>query len=133
MKMKKILVLSFMLFFCGSAVFAAAARVADTITSSIAVKDVKTLHDAIIKGCEERGWVTVKTGENEITATLNSRSHQVVVKIPYDNSGYQIIYKGSKNMKYNARRNLIHPSYIRWTENLDKSIKANIDFKKDTE
>ena len=129
--MKKILVLSFVLLFCGSTVFASASRIAETITTPIAVKNVKTLLDAIIKGCDDRGWIPSQTGENEITAILDSRTHQVVVRITYDKSGYKIIYKDSKNLGYNPKRNSIHGKYIQWTTNLDKSIKANIDFKKE--
>jgi len=131
--MKKILALAFVMFFCGSAVFAAASRAADTITSSMQVKNVKAVQDAIIKGCEERGWVPVKSGENEMTATLDVRGHHVVVSIPYGESGYQIIYKDSKNMEYNPKKNTIHGKYNQWTANLDKSIKQNIDFRKELE
>ncbi|MCL2144253.1 MAG: hypothetical protein FWH43_01970 [Endomicrobia bacterium] len=130
--MKKILVLSFMLFFCGSAVFAAS-RTADIVNTALAVKDVKTLHKAIIKGCEERGWIPVKTGDNEITATLDTRGHQVIVKITYNNNGYRITHKDSKNMSYNPQKNTIHPKYNQWTANLDRSIKTNVNFRKDME
>lgn len=130
--MKKILVLSFALLFCASAAFAAS-RNPDTITTSLSVKQVRTLYDAIVKGCEDRGWIPSKSANNEITATLDTRGHQVVVKIPYSQAGYEIIYKDSKNMNYNEKKNTIHPKYNQWTANLDKSIKANIDFRKEME
>jgi hypothetical protein len=102
----------------------------DTITTIAKVKDAKIIYDAIIRGCEERGWNPSKSGDNEISATLYTRGHSVVVRIPYSENGYEIIYADSKNMRYSARSNTIHPKYHQWTANLNKSIRNNIDFKK---
>lgn len=128
--MKKIFVLSFVLLFCSAAVFAASKN-PDTITASLSVKNKSAVYNAVLKGCGERGWIPSKSGENEITAALDIRGHHVTVRIPYDEQGYKIIYKDSRNMNYNAKRNTIHPKYNQWTANLDKSIKNNIDFKEE--
>lgn len=130
--MKKFLALSFALFFCCGTAFAAS-RNPDTITTPLPVKDVKTLRDAIIKGCDERGWVPSKSADNEITAVLDVRGHSVTVRIPYGIKGFEIIYKDSKNMNYNEKKNTIHPKYNQWTGNLNKSIKSSLDFKKEME
>lgn len=128
--MKKILALSFTLLFCAVTAFAASKH-PDTISTPLSVKHLKTLQDAILKGCEDRGWIPSKSGDNEITATLDVRGHHVEVRIPYNEKGYEIIYKNSKNMNYNGQKNTIHPKYNQWTANLDKSIKTSVDFRKE--
>jgi hypothetical protein len=130
--MKKVVLLSLALLFCSTALFAVSNKT-EPVKTQMTVKNVKTIYDAILQGCEDRGWIPSKSGENEVTATLDTRGHKVVVRIPYSKSGYEIIYKDSKNMNYSANRGTIHPKYNQWVANLDKSIKSSIDFKKEME
>jgi hypothetical protein len=125
--MKKVLMSVLAVVFCLSSAFAASNK-PDTLKVALSLKSDKAVMDAIIKGCESRGWVPSKSGDSEITATLDNRGHHVAVKISYSGSGYEIIYKDSTNMKYNAKNNTIHPKYNTWTHNLNKSIKASIDY-----
>lgn len=69
-----------------------------------------------------------------IIGTLNLRSHQAVVDIPYNTRVYSILYKSSKNLlrDYPVRSRLdvvdvaegIHPNYNGWIENLDNAIRT---------
>jgi hypothetical protein len=52
--------------------------------------------------------------------TLNLRSHQALVDIPYDAQRFQIRYAGSTNL--NASPGVIHPNYNGWVQNLQAAI-----------
>ncbi|MBO5012207.1 MAG: hypothetical protein J6C49_07190 [Elusimicrobiaceae bacterium] len=63
-----------------------------------------------------------ETAPGVITGRLTLRGHEVEVKIPYTANSYAIEYAGSSNMKYNAKKNRIHPKYNQWVRNLDLNI-----------
>ncbi|MDD7578453.1 MAG: hypothetical protein PUK24_02765 [Elusimicrobia bacterium] len=82
----------------------------------------KTMRQAILQGGEGRRWVMSETTPGVITGRLTVRGHVVEVKIPYTADSYAIEYAGSSNMKYNAKKNRIHPKYNQWVRNLDLNI-----------
>jgi hypothetical protein len=65
------------------------------------------------------GWQMVATKPGEIVGTLNIRSHQAVVSIPYTAKSYSILYKDSKNLKYDEAAQTIHENYAGWIQRLD--------------
>lgn len=71
-------------------------------------------------------WQMVLVQPGEIVGTLNVRSHQAVVSIPYTTKNYSILYKGSNNLKYNANKQTIHESYLGWIQRLDNAIRARL-------
>lgn len=75
---------------------------------------------AIIKGCEDRGWIPESIGQKEIIAVLNVREHQARVKIHYTRQSYSISYLGSENLDY--QKGKIHRNYNKWVTLLSKSI-----------
>ena len=66
----------------------------------------------------------VKPGE--IMGTLNLRSHQAIVTIPYTSKTYSILYKGSTNLKYDADKQTIHENYAGWIQRLDGAIRSRL-------
>jgi hypothetical protein len=91
----------------------------------------KDMHEAIIKGCLDKGWNARDSDVTTIEATIEVRGkHIVVVSIPYTATSYTINYKSSVNMDYNNTRDdglvTIHYNYNKWITNLDRAIKANI-------
>ena len=82
----------------------------------------KTMREAILQGGEGRRWIMSEETPGVITGRLFLRGHEVEVKIPYTENSYAIEYAGSQNMKYNAKKNRIHPKYNQWVRNLDLNI-----------
>ena len=72
------------------------------------------------------GWQMTPAKSGEITGTLNIRSHQAVVSIPYTTKSYSILYKDSSNLKYNANAQTIHENYAGWIQRLDGAIRSRL-------
>ena len=74
-------------------------------------------------------WEMVVAEPGHIVGTLNLRSHQAVVDIPYTTKTYSITYKSSRNLLqvYKDGRVMgIHSNYNGWIENLDNAIRTQI-------
>lgn len=91
------------------------AMVADSVT-----KD--EVRSAIIEAASKRGWIVSEVNDNELQATLNLRTHKAVVRIPYSDKAYSIVYVSSKNL--DTKNNRIHASYNRWVSNLNNDVHA---------
>ena len=72
------------------------------------------------------GWQMQVAKPGEIIGTLNLRSHQAVVSIPYNTKHYSILYKDSNNLKYNAEKQTIHENYSSWVQRLDGAIRSRL-------
>jgi hypothetical protein len=72
------------------------------------------------------GWQMAPTKPGEIIGTLNIRSHQAVVTIPYTTKTYSILYKDSSNLKYDATAQTIHENYAGWIQRLDGAIRSRL-------
>lgn len=81
---------------------------------------------AIIGAGSGLGWQMAIAKPGEIIGTLNIRSHQAVVSIPYTTKNYSILYKDSSNLKYNAEKQTIHEQYLNWVQKLDNTIRARL-------
>lgn len=75
----------------------------------------------IITAAANRGWVISDTNDNELQATLNLRTHQAVVRIPYSEKAYSIVFVSAKNL--DEKNGKIHPNYNRWVNNLNADIR----------
>ncbi|HWC50473.1 MAG TPA: hypothetical protein VG453_02245 [Nitrospira sp.] len=72
------------------------------------------------------GWQMTAATPGEIVGTLNIRSHQAVVSIPYTAKNYSILYKDSTNLKYDASAQTIHENYASWIQRLDGAIRTRL-------
>jgi hypothetical protein len=79
---------------------------------------------AILRAGATLGWQMTVVKPGTVQGTLNLRTHQAVVDIPYTTKSYSILYKDSVNLDYNGRE--IHSNYNGWIQNLDKAIKAQL-------
>ncbi len=68
------------------------------------------------------GWVMEDVRPDLIRGTLNLRSHQAVVDIPYDRDRFSIQYAGSSNLNYDGAT--IHSNYNGWVQRLEQTIVA---------
>ena len=87
---------------------------------------LEDVQKAIITAGVGLGWQMAVAKPGEIIGTLNVRSHQAVVSIPYTTKNYSIIYKDSANLKYNAEKQTIHENYSGWIQRLDGAIRARL-------
>ncbi len=81
---------------------------------------------AIIGAGAALDWQMAVVKPGEIVGTLNIRSHQAVVTIPYTTKTYSILYKDSNNLKYNADKQTIHETYTGWIQRLDGAIRSRL-------
>ena len=72
-------------------------------------------------------WEMVVAEPGHIVGTLNLRSHQAVVDIPYTTQMYSITYKSIRNLLhvYHGKAG-VHSNYNGWIENLDNAIRTQI-------
>ena len=81
---------------------------------------------SIIQAGAGLGWTMAVVKPGEIIGTLNVRSHQAVVTIPYTTKSFSILYKNSSNLKYNADKQTIHGQYTNWIQKLDGAIRSHL-------
>lgn len=93
---------------------------------ALPVKDAKVVERAIIAGTMKRGWNVRKTGPQVFEAVLDHHALHATVEIPYGEDYYSIIYKQSANLKYNGKKEVIHPRYNTWILNLKRAINSSI-------
>jgi hypothetical protein len=87
---------------------------------------MEDVQKAIILAGAELGWAMAVVKPGEIMGTLNIRSHQAVVTIPYTTKTYSILYKDSSNLKYDADKQTIHQNYTGWIQQLDGAIRSRL-------
>ncbi|MEN0074928.1 MAG: hypothetical protein AAGC69_11110 [Paracraurococcus sp.] len=76
--------------------------------------------DQIRRAGAELGWAMEPRGPGLMRGTLNLRTHQAVVDIPYDTRRFSIRYVSSSNLDYDGR--VIHRNYNSWVQNLQNGI-----------
>ena len=87
---------------------------------------LEDVQKAIISAGAGLGWQMAVAKPGEIIGTLNIRSHQAIVSIPYTTKNYSILYKDSSNLKYNAEKQTIHENYSSWIQRLDNAIRSRL-------
>ncbi len=87
---------------------------------------MEDVQKAIIAAGVGLGWQMAVAKPGEIIGTLNIRSHQAVVSIPYTTKNYSILYKDSSNLKYDAQTQMIHINYTGWIKRLDGAIRSQL-------
>ncbi|MDR0646516.1 MAG: hypothetical protein LBG46_06145 [Elusimicrobiota bacterium] len=95
--------------------------------SALVYKVSKTaiqIEKAILAGCSHRGWVCSKISEGLIEGSIHRSRYYVAVTIPYEKGSYKIIYEDHQNLNYKGKKRSIHKAYVRWINNLNRSIHA---------
>jgi len=85
------------------------------------MEDVK---NAILRAGAGLSWAMRENKPGYITGTLTLREHFAVVDIKYDTQKYSILYKDSKNLKYDGTN--IHNNYNGWVQRLNQAIQAQL-------
>ena len=106
--------------------------------SPLTEEDVKK---AIIRAGAGLGWNMYADEPGHVLGTLHIRDHMAQVDINYDLTKYNITYKSSTNLNYEAageeytddegntyknKTSIIHSNYNGWIQNLDRAIKTQL-------
>ena len=97
---------------------------APVATASGKAATAAQVRNAIISAGSALGWQIADAGPGKLVGTLNIRTHQAVVDIPYSAKSYSIVYKSSQNL--DASGGAIHTNYNGWVQNLDRAIRAQL-------
>ena len=109
--------------------FGAGAPIMDVVSAPIPPNPSATMEaveKAILRAGLTLGWQMTPRGPGQVEGVLNLRKHQAVVDITYDTRAYNITYRASTNLDYDAGRRTIHSNYNGWIQNLDKGIRAQV-------
>jgi hypothetical protein len=103
-------------------------QVKDAPVQTASGKDLslEEVRKEIIAAGVAAGWQMAPGKPGEIIGTLNIRSHQAVVSIPYTTKTYSILYKDSSNLKYDGNAQTIHENYAGWIQRLDGAIRTRL-------
>lgn len=86
-------------------------------------RTIEEVRKAIILGCQARGWTPADDGEQKMRASILVRGkHYAEVEIPYTTTSYSIIYKSSRNLDYDEKKQKIHRNYNGWVGKLSGTI-----------
>jgi len=92
--------------------------------STPTLEEVRT---AIVEACLARRWVPVLDGEGNVHASIVVRGkHFAEIEIPFSATSYSIIYKSSRGLDYNERRQRIHRNYNNWVVKLSGTIERQL-------
>ena len=86
----------------------------------------KDVYKAIVRAAGQRGWSVQKVKEGLLEATYAKRDFSVTINIIYTATSYDINYKDSTGLKYNAADSTIHKNYNSWIKNLEQSINREL-------
>ena len=92
-------------------------------SSSYTAEDVRK---AIIRAGARRGWVFSDADEGKLFGTLTLRDHRATVDVSYSKDSYDIKYRESQNLRYDAKKNVIHSNYNGWIQNLVTDITVEL-------
>ena len=85
-------------------------------------KSMTEITEAIQRAGTRLGWQMNVERPGLMIGTLNLRSHQAVVEIPYDTTGFAIAYRDSTDLDYDGTS--IHKNYNSWVQNLEREIRV---------
>lgn len=81
------------------------------------------MREAIIAGCQDRGWTAAIDDERQIKCSILVRGkHYAEVVIPYSAASYSILYFDSRELDYNEKKQRIHRNYNGWVIKLSQTI-----------
>jgi hypothetical protein len=102
-------------------------RRSETITPA---RDPAVVEAAILKALANRGWIAQRERPGSLLATLDLRTHQVVTRITYSGSGFEVDYVSSKDMGYTkdaSGQERIHRNYNGWVANVVRDTEAYLE------
>ncbi|WP_241538261.1 hypothetical protein [Xenorhabdus sp. KK7.4] len=93
-------------------------------TTIVTKNSLPTVKKAILEAGQKRKWIMNEVSPGIIDGSLNTRKHEVKIRITYTNKNYAIHYVSSKGLK--ARNGKIHRKYNMWTNILNNDIQMRL-------
>ncbi|WP_019895149.1 hypothetical protein [Hydrogenovibrio halophilus] len=90
------------------------------------VSSAEEVKEAIKQAGVGLGWIITEKDNNALQGTLNLRTHQAIVSIPYSAKEYSIVYQSSVDLDYDPQKNTIHKNYNSWVQNLNNRIQVQL-------
>ena len=86
------------------------------------------MRKAILYGGLTRRWTAVAERPGVLSLQASNGGHIVVVDVAYDAKSYDIRYKSSVEMSYEATdgKVVVHPKYNQWVNDLSTAIRAAV-------
>ena len=97
---------------------------APVTTASGKTPEAAQVRRAIVTAGASLGWKMTDLKPGVMQGTLDLRSHQAVVEIPYSEKSYSIVKTSTTNL--NESGDTIHKNYNGWIQNLERAINAGI-------
>jgi hypothetical protein len=98
-----------------------------TGVSTPAPVTMQEMTDAIWAAGRREGWRMREVAPGQMRAEKQVRDHRAVSQIDYDTAGFSITLVSADNLLHQG--NTIHKTYNLWVEQLEKSIKDEIQFR----
>lgn len=96
------------------------------ITTPVEKTNSSSVYQAIKAAGASLGWKITKVAEGNVIGELAIKKHIAIVEIPYSASEYSILYKDSRNLKFDESSQTIHGNYNVWVKRLDGMIQSNL-------
>jgi len=96
------------------------------VTNSQAHPDMQKIGDAILNAGAGLGWRMTQVEAGQIKGSLYVRAHRADIEVVYNHKSYNIFYKDSSNLKYDATKATIHRQYNNWVKRLDDAIQREL-------
>ena len=109
--------------------FGAGAPIYNVVSSPIPQNPDATMANiqkAIMRAGLTLGWQVTPREPGKLEAVLILRTHRAVVEITHDTKAFNITYKDSSNISYDAERKTVHSNYNGWIQNLEKGIRIQV-------
>ena len=96
-------------------------------TSTVKEFTLDDYRNAIIRAGARRGWSFKEEEPGHLVGEVTVRGkHYASVDVLYNLNQFSIVYRGSRNLNYNASRKEIHPNYNSWIKLLQQDIQNEI-------
>lgn len=90
-----------------------------TLAENLTMDEIKQV---MITAGARRKWVIREEAPGHLVGTLAIRKHQAVVDIRYNKELYNITYRSSQTLRYNAELKTIHRQYNSWVIKLERDL-----------
>lgn len=86
------------------------------------IHSVEQVEQAVMAGLADQHWVVISSSAHMVEARKTTPQAQVEVHIAYGYRGFSIEYFDSKDMDFDAEKDTISETYVKWAYHLMHAI-----------